>query len=39
MVDSYRLYNDVEVSMGYTGPSAAGTRLCIYTVETDSSSV
>ena len=25
----YRLYNEVEVSTGYTRPSAAGTRLCI----------
>ena len=25
----YRLYNKVEVSTGYTQPSAAGIRLCI----------
>ena len=25
----YRLYNEVEVSTGYTLPRAAGPRLCI----------
>ena len=30
----YRLYNEVEVSTGYTRPSAAGTRLC-NTIETE----
>ena len=29
-IGMYRLYNEVEVSTGYTLLSAAGTRLCIY---------
>ena len=29
VLGKYRLYNEVEVSTGYTRPSAVVTRLCI----------